>query len=989
MELIKNKGWRGAGILAIALLFASGIALGQAQTGNLYAKATDEQGGALPGVSVTISGIGAPLTQVTNVNGEVRFVHLSPGAYTLEFNLQGFTKVIRKSINVAVNENTQINVTMKLSGVQESVTVTGETPLLDKRSTGSSEVVGKVELESIPTARDPWVILQTAPGVQIDRVNVGGNESGQQSTYVAKGTDGFQGTWNVDGVNITDMGALGSSPAYYDFDSFAEMNVTTGGSDASIQTPGVQLNMVTKRGTNDVHGSARVIGTSNKLQSTNISPELTAQLERTGQSAIGNSIRSIQDYGAEVGGPVLKDKVWLWGSYARNQINNITAGGYPDNTLLEDYGGKLNASIIPENTFTAVYSYADKNKVGRSASPFRPPEAAWNQAGPTKLYKLEDSHIFSSDVFATAAYSRVIGGFSLTSPGQTQAFVDDSGIWHNSYLNYNTYRPQTQATATPSFFLRTGSVGHEIKIGFVYRSTPIGSTSTWPQGILALAPDVSYDGVGNAGFTRDAVRQTEQNYYSGYLQDTITSGNLTVNVGVRYDYQQSANSALTVPTPSWSATTWPEVPITGMTVDGTQSLIWRDISPRVGLTYALNQGKTLVKASFGRFVNQLGGGVSTYDSNAPYGTSTLYYDWNDANNNGIVDPGEVNFGNGVVGSYQIDPGNPNKSTAINKTNYAMKAPAANEYILGVEHELMPAFVLSLNGTYRHFGNFLYYPQISDIDGRILTPADYDCGVEGPYPVPGPEGNQQSVNVCNLKPGIFSTGQYQTNRPGYYQNYWGIDFSATKRYSDKWMARFNFQWMSWKQYGLAEGQSNPSNINLAQAAGTEEEGGNVTWSPLGISGGKNYVYINAPIQATLSGMYTFPLDFNLSTSMYLRQGYPTPYYRRASTSSVITGRALDGTDITTVYQYTLGNVGDYRLNWIYEWDLGISKVITVGPLNITLMADVFNVLNRNTVIQRTTRVYDSAGATAATNVNDNNIFEQQSPRIWRFGARLSF
>ena len=237
------------------------------------------------------------------------------------------------------------------------------------------------------------------------------------------------------------MGALGSSPSYYDFDAFAEMNVTTGGADASIQTAGVQLNMVTKRGTNDVHGSARVIISDKKLQDTNISDELAAQLSRTGVAAIGNQLDSLQDYGVEVGGPIIKDKLWLWGSYGHQNINNIVASGYPDRTQLIGFGGKLTAQIVPENSFTAVYSDNDKQKHGRNAAPNRPPETTWDQTGPTKIYKLEDSHIFSPDVFATVAYSRVLGGFQLVAEGQNQAYLDENAIWHNGYYNYYTSRP--------------------------------------------------------------------------------------------------------------------------------------------------------------------------------------------------------------------------------------------------------------------------------------------------------------------------------------------------------------------------------------------------------------------------------------------------------------------------------------------------------------------------------------------------------------------
>src|SRR5439155_19211488 len=114
--------------------------------------------------------------------------------------------------------------------VSESITVTAEAPLLDVRKTGASTNVAQVELEKVPSSRDPWTVLQSVPSVQIDRINVGGSQSGQQSVYYAKGALGRDNTWNMDGVNITDMGATGSSPLYFDFDSFEEMQVTTGGS---------------------------------------------------------------------------------------------------------------------------------------------------------------------------------------------------------------------------------------------------------------------------------------------------------------------------------------------------------------------------------------------------------------------------------------------------------------------------------------------------------------------------------------------------------------------------------------------------------------------------------------------------------------------------------------------------------------------------------------------------------------------------------------
>ena len=932
-------------------------------------------------MSVTLSGVGAPLTQVTNVNGDVRFLSLSPGIYALDFSLQGFAKISRKNVTVGLGANTQINVTMKLAGVQESVVVTGESPLLDRRSTGSTEQISKVELENIPTARDPWVILQTAPGVQIDRVNVGGSESGQQSTYLAKGAGLDQGTWNVDGVNITDMGALGSSPTYYDFDSFAEMNVVTGGSDASVQTPGVQLNMVTKRGTNDVHGSARVIISDKGLQSNNISDELAAQLARDGLPVTANQLNNLQDFGAEIGGPIVKDKVWLWGSYGRQQINNITAAGYPDNTQLIGFGGKLNAQIVPENTFTADYSYNDKRKQGRNASPTRPPETTWDQTGPTKLYKLEDSHVFTPDIFATASYARILGGFNLVSEGQGQPYLDDSGVWHGGFVNYYTQRPQTQVTFTPSFFFRTGSVGHEIKAGFNYRSTPIASQSGWPGGIIGYSAGAYGTSENVAAFTRDRNQQSAQTYYSGYLSDTMTADKLTINLGVRYDDQKMTDESIAIPCCGYNSTLFPQVPFTPITYQGAPPVTWKDWEPRAGITYALgDQNKTLLKASYARFANQLGGlaswGLFPSDGGVPH---YLYYYWNDANGNHKVDPGEVDFNtdygygpNGIYGAYNVDPNNPNRTTPINQLDPNLKATKTDEFIIGFEHELLPAFVVGLSGTYRHTFDLIQTAPLSADGTRVLTPADYTCKTIGPYPVPG--GSPQTVQQCDPLPGVAGQGRLVRNRPGAYLTYWGIDFVATKRYADKWMARFAFTYSDDTQHGLSDGVVDPSNLQ----PGTEADGGLYVQGAGTGSGAKQYVWLSSHWQATLSGMYTLPYDFNVSTSLYGRQGYVAPYYRR-----VVSGAEPA---YGLIKNYQLGTVDEQRLNTVFEWDLGLSKVVKVGGLNATLMADVFNVLNRNTVLQRVLRVRSTATTPSSL---DNEIYEQQAPRIWRFGIRLAF
>src|SRR5215470_2256027 len=252
-----NHQWgRLVAVTAVLLLASGGALMAQLQTGNLYGKVSDQTGAALPGVTVTLDTGEAPEIQVTNAQGEFRFLSLAPAAYKIKAELQGFSPVEYPHIVINVGRNTNIELTMN-SAVEDVITVTSESPLLDEKAIRTGATVSQNELQKIPTARDPWTVMQTTPGVLMDRVNVGGNNSGQQSLYVGPGSLSTNSVWSVDGVVITDMTATGSTPAYYDFDSFEEMQISTGGSDSTIATGGVVLNIVTKRGTNEWRGTGR------------------------------------------------------------------------------------------------------------------------------------------------------------------------------------------------------------------------------------------------------------------------------------------------------------------------------------------------------------------------------------------------------------------------------------------------------------------------------------------------------------------------------------------------------------------------------------------------------------------------------------------------------------------------------------------------------------------------------------------------------------
>ncbi len=965
-------------VAALALLSFSGALYAQQLTGNIFGYVADEQGGRLPGVSVTLSGAGAPQVFTTDSRGEYRFLNIAPGGnYTLTYDLQGFTKVTKSGVQVSVGRDTQTSATLKLSSVEATVTVHGESALLETRRVETGATVSQVELKSIPSARDPWVVLQTVPGIQVDRVNVGGSESGQQSVYVGKGAQSNQGVWNVDGVTITDMGALGSSPAYYDFDSFEEMQVGTGGTDLSAATPGVQLNLVTKRGTNDYHGSARMLLEKDRWQSNNVPSELEAQAALGGTPASGNRINEVQDYGIEVGGPVWRDHAWLWASYGRNQVDLVTAGGAADKTTLEGVNGKFNVQFLESTAGTLFYSRDDKLKFGRSAGPQRPAPTSWNQDGPTTIWKGELSQVFSSQLFATASYSFVDGGFELIPQAGvgTTAYLDANGSWQGSYAFYQTSRPQHQVSANSSYFFNTGSVGHELKFGFQYRHTPISSVSGWPGPTSANGDfTITSDGTGIdpiageniARMWRTASYSNNLEYYNGFLGDTITAGNLTINAGVRYDQQKGNTGAATV----LANPIIPDI-MPGFSVAAGPTVIkWQNWEPRVGATYAVgDQKKLILKASYARYADQLGSGTVSRVNAIP-GYSYLQYYWNDKNGDHKISRDELNLAAGVYGSYNIDPSNPTGHDVFNAIDPNLKAPTTDEFIVGADYELMPDLVVGGAYTYRKWKDSLTNPGIG------LTAADYTLGNVQKTIYTDFHGSTTTVQVpvYSLTGAGLPSGFTVTNASGYDQTYNGAELTLNKRLSNKWSARGSFTYTDWKQNADSLDACNGlgskvlDNV-LSGNSGGSCANGDIVAPRSGGSGAKGGVFLNSKWQFNVSGLYQLPLGFDIAANIFGRQGYPNVNW--------INTNPGDGLGTRSIID---GKLDSQRNPNVYDIDLRFDKNIQVNPLTITLSAEVFNVTNQGTVLQRQGREDLSSY---------NQILEIQAPRVLRLGARISF
>lgn len=251
--------------LAIALAVAVPVSA-QLQSGTIEGTARDERGAVLPGVTITLTSSDRTQTFVTQSDGQFRFLNLAPGRYTVMAELAGFTRVIREGIQVVVGATFDVPIAMTVASLQETVTVSGQTPVVDTRATGTATNFTQDELARIPTSRDPWALLRTVPGVVMDRVNIAGNETGQQSNFNSKGASRNDSVWTLDGVVVTDMSAIGASPTYFDFDAFDEIQISTAGQDLKQPTGGAGLNFVVKRGTIAFRGSAKGYFTNDSLE---------------------------------------------------------------------------------------------------------------------------------------------------------------------------------------------------------------------------------------------------------------------------------------------------------------------------------------------------------------------------------------------------------------------------------------------------------------------------------------------------------------------------------------------------------------------------------------------------------------------------------------------------------------------------------------------------------------------------------------------------
>ncbi len=974
---------------AMALLMAT-TAAAQQQTGEIYGRAADKSGAVLPGATVTVAGPGliAPRVSVTSETGSYRAPELPIGTYSVTFELPGFRTMVMQDIRVTIGFRAQVNGVLELSSVQETVTVTGESPIVDTRETGTSTTFNLETMRDIPSARDPWVMLERTPGITMDRANVGGNQSGQQSGYISRGNSTGNNKWSIDGVDITDMAATGASPIYYDFDMLEEMQVSTGGADVTQQTGGVGINLVTKSGTDRFKGSGRFLLTDEKFVADNITPELKAQ-----GAGAGAPIQNIKDYGFDVGGPIVKGKMWYWGSYGTQDVNVGVVGFYKqtpecrpngvaidpkvastellrsclssDTTTLNNYNWKLSYVPFTNNRFSFQNTWAEKVRNARDASDTRPIETTYRQkavssdfgkfgwiTGPGPFWKVGDQHVMNDRWLVDVVYAHLGNNFVLDFHEDELRDVQarqetTTGVWGRSFQSSVFMRPTNSVDATTSYFLPNKLGGdHAFKAGYRWRTAH--TTSINHRGGYIDARFTN--GVANsADIWRDEYSESHLSTQAFYAADTFTKNKLTVNLGFRLDIQDDAAIAGAVPANPFFPTLMPSVDFKGADA----GVVWKDFSPRIGATYDLTgNGRNVLSGSFATYYGQMAPGQLSSQL-AATGAVFVRYPWTDTNGDTFVQASEVNTTVPFLSkSGAYDPANPTNTASPTRVDPNIKNDRTQEFIVGFDRQL--AAQMAVGGSYI----WRRYDQFTWTDRDNFTSANYLPVVQVPTGCPTGARCETVTyyqpNVLIPSPGI------RTNTPDRHRDFNGFELTFQKRNSNNWSMNASAAYNNAiDYYDSANAYEDPTNIDKLNG---------YQYAPESAGSGIGGIFTNAKWLFKTNARYTMKWDINLAANYQARQGYP--YLQ-----TILSPNRANGAG---TIQTQLDPLGELRLDNLQTVDVRVDKTFRFGSFTLVPAIDIFNLGNANTV-QAVNRNQLAANA--------NLISGILAPRVMRFGINV--
>jgi hypothetical protein len=943
-------------ILATTLTVSAQVEL---KTGSIYGKVMDEKGSPLPGVLIALESDAQPdQTATSGSNGSFRFANLTPGDYTSTFSLQGFMEVKQENIQIHTGSQVELSIVMKESLTEEVVVVAGVPPL-DTKKSGNFEVYSQEYLQKAPTAHDPWSLIDQTPGVDTNRYQI--TQQGRQASFTARGARPG-GTFAYDGTDLSDPIAVGASSTYYDFDALEEIQINT--------TGGISINMVTKRAGNRWAANASYYYSSDSLQASNTPGELVA----LGLEDKSNRMDEVTEYGFDVGGPLVKDKLFVWGAYRKYDLNIFTITNLPDSTQLKDFNFKTNLNWNSSHESQFNYFLGTKDKSGFGFNPaIQAPETLWDQEKSSTIlpgvWSGQHTWIPNDHLMLTARYAYVGLGFQIVSRGGTDVpviLLSSIPRIENTWLSSNPNDRPTHDVSVDLNYFKEGWVGgdHEFKFGFNYRTVEFHTFSSYGNGVfISDSTQTVPGGPLTSGYLyaeHGYDRKGRTDHVNFLVNDTFRAQKLTLNLGLRFDHSTGKNLPSSIGAVPGFESVVPAFDYPG----GDPGIVFNTFSPQIGATYDLTgDGKTLIRGNYGRTHDIFTSELASY-SNPAYTANGAIFSFINGNSDRTITPDEVNFlgyyGEIKQGVFDLDA-----YLAKNLYDKDLHPGYFDEFILGVEREIISNLSVAVTYTHRN-----YRDHIKELPFGV-TADDYVP--RGTFNATTPLGTF-SVPYFGLTSRQNGT-RILSNLDGYKQDYDGVDFAVRKRMSQSFLLNSSFTLQRERAHyegGNALGETGRS-VGAAGALFPFDPG----LTPF--LEGQPYLISTLGLysewQLKVGGVYQLPWNLSVGGSLKYRQGYPY----------VLIGRVLDPSFSayfgTAWHLLLVEPYGSRRYDNVFMLDLQFEKSLDMAQAGqLALLASVFNVTNENTVIQRQNLL---------TTSTFNRIEEHLVPRIWRLGLRYSF
>ena len=984
-------------LMVLALLLASVSAFAQgggaSTTGSINGKVEDSSAAVLPGVTVTVTSpsLMGVQTSVTDTGGNYRFPALPPGTYTVTFELPGFNTLKRENIQIAMGFTAAVNVQLQVASVQETVTVTGDSPVIDTSNTRVQQNFKLEQLQELPNARDMWALLAVTPSVQMSRIDVGGNRAGTQTGYASYGYNG-QNRVLVEGINTTE----GTSGAgfYVDYGSFEEVFLGTIAQGAEMPTPGVQSQMLGKSGGNKFQGELYQDYETNGMIGENILNNVPSKFLYDPVSNPGGNIRphsnetlKYRDSNINVGGPIKKDKVWWYFSY-RYFMNSVgqpnfigPIAGTNFDTSLWNPSGKVTYQLNQNNKLIGYYQWGQKtqpNRLPQSSLNYTALDGTLKQISGSWIYKGEWNGTLSNNMFAEARYGGFGYYFPLLANSDTTApevFDNKNTLLLNADQKEQTDRRRLQATGSLTYFKDGWGGTHNFKFGgellyeygwYGYTQVASGNervtiaSSGVPSTIAFYAPTATQVGSLGDGPSGNLLSVDRVNTRDFFVTDQFTKGRMTLNLGVRYDSYDvftpdQTQLAYTFPTgvsiPAASCSTNP-------LFCETHYVNWKSFVPRMGANFdLLGNGKTVLKVNYGMYRFNPGVGVAasanpnqatksvTYSAKVAGATDPVFYT---DPTTGVKYTSNTLTSSALAGTISVDP------SMIQALSHQATAYVEHQITEGVGSRVGFVYykVENQNGTFQPLRPASAYT----IPFTVTDPND-SSNVLTAYGIPSSQISGCSSTVTSPTPNcLYPTNNVVTNSPdnGTYKTF---EFSMNKRQSHNYSLQggFGYTWQHDFPYGYPNTPNGPADYDFT------------TYS------------------AKVSGTYAFPYGINLSAIYRFQSGQN--YARRVSVSAPAScgcsfsaaagsnGSNANGSLTATSIFATPYNA--FRQDNISLIDVRLEKQFTFGPTRLRAFLDGFNLGNQ----------YAAETINTLAGANFQQPTAILAPRTFRIGARF--